>query len=468
MRSDLDAAVADASDPRAAADRLCGACVRLLQVGRRLDLGHLRPRGARHLRDLRLERRLSRTLDELQFTFGEGPCRDAVTSGRPVLVDDLDDAAERRWPVLTGALLEQGVRAVYALPIAVSATCLGSLDLYRSRSGPLREPALSAGMWAARLAARPLLDLMTADVDWRAASEGEGGWQQLASLERVEVYQATGVLIAALDVTPAEALVRLRAYAIGALAAGQRGRPRRRRRAPAPRPGRGVDLGRRAGPVMTPTREQDVVASLVSLAGSMATGAADVVELLSELTEDCTRLLDVAATGLLLADDRAVLHVMAASSEQVAHVQAMQLQRAEGPCLDCFSGGRPVSAPDLEQDLHRWPRFVPVARAAGFASVHAVPMRLRSTVLGALGLFGGRPGALNTADLTLAQGMADVASIALVQDRAAADQRAVNEQLQVAPVEPGRPRAGQGSALAHRRRGHAHGVRAAPALRPRP
>jgi GAF domain-containing protein len=183
---------------------------------------------------------------------------------------------------------------------------------------------------------------------------------------------------------------------------------------------------------MTPTREQDVVASLVSLAGSMATGAADVVELLSELTEDCTRLLDVAATGLLLADDRAVLHVMAASSEQVAHVQAMQLQRAEGPCLDCFSGGRPVSAPDLEQDLHRWPRFVPVARAAGFASVHAVPMRLRSTVLGALGLFGGRPGALNTADLTLAQGMADVASIALVQDRAAADQRAVNEQLQLA------------------------------------
>jgi hypothetical protein len=215
MRSDLDAAVADASDPRAAADRLCGACVRLLQVdGASISVtSDLEVPGT--FGTFGSSGRLSRTLDELQFTFGEGPCRDAVTSGRPVLVDDLDDAAERRWPVLTGALLEQGVRAVYALPIAVSATCLGSLDLYRSRSGPLREPALSAGMWAARLAARPLLDLMTADVDWRAASEGEGGWQQLASLERVEVYQATGVLIAALDVTPAEALVRLRAYAIG-------------------------------------------------------------------------------------------------------------------------------------------------------------------------------------------------------------------------------------------------------------
>ena len=67
-------------------------------------------------------------------------------------------------------------------------------------------------MWAARLAARPLLDLMTADVDWQAA--GEAGWDQLASLERVEIYQATGFLIGALEITPAEALVRLRAYAI--------------------------------------------------------------------------------------------------------------------------------------------------------------------------------------------------------------------------------------------------------------
>ena len=212
MRSDLDAAVADACDPRAAADQLCRACVQVLEVdGASISVidgvemrGTFGSRGG-----------LSRTLDELQVTFGEGPCLDAVASGRPVLVDDLDDAAEQRWPALTGAFLEQGVRAVYALPIAVSATCIGALDLYRHRSGPLGEPALSGGMWAARLAARPLLDLMTADVDWQAAGESEAPWEQLASLERVEVYQATGVLIAALDVTPAEALVRLRAYAIG-------------------------------------------------------------------------------------------------------------------------------------------------------------------------------------------------------------------------------------------------------------
>lgn len=70
------------------------------------------------------------------------------------------------------------------------------------------------GMWAAGLAALPLLDLMTADTDWQKAADGHGSWEQLASLERVEVYQATGMIIAALDVTPADALVRLRAHAI--------------------------------------------------------------------------------------------------------------------------------------------------------------------------------------------------------------------------------------------------------------
>ena len=212
MRSGLDAAVSGAPDPRAAADELCRACVRLLDVdGASISvIDGVEMRGT-----FGSSGRLSRTLDELQFTFGEGPCLDAVASGRPVLVDDLDDAAEQRWPALTGAFLEQGVRAVYALPISVSGTCIGALDLYRHRSGPLSEPGLSAGRWAARLAARPLLDLMTANVDWRAVGESEAGWEQLASLERVEVYQATGVLIAALDVTPAEALVRLRAYAIG-------------------------------------------------------------------------------------------------------------------------------------------------------------------------------------------------------------------------------------------------------------
>ncbi len=75
---------------------------------------------------------------------------------------------------------------------------------------------------------------------------------------------------------------------------------------------------------------------------------------------------------------------------------------------------------------------MPAARAAGVASVHAVPQRHGGTLLGALGLFGSHPGRLNDADLLLARGLADIATIALVQDRAATDQSAVSRQLQEA------------------------------------
>lgn len=177
--------------------------------------------------------------------------------------------------------------------------------------------------------------------------------------------------------------------------------------------------------------EADVARSFVSLASSLANGY-DVVDLLSGLTADCARLLDVASAGLLLADRRGVLHVMAASSERTRELEVFQVQREDGPCRDCYLDGVPVSVPDLNQAAGRWPQFVPAARTAGFASVHALPMRLSENVLGALGLFGTTVGALNVQDLALGQALADVASVALVQDGAMADKALVNEQLQTA------------------------------------
>jgi hypothetical protein len=165
------------------------------------------------------------------------------------------------------------------------------------------------------------------------------------------------------------------------------------------------------------------------MASSLAKGY-DVVELLEELTTDCARLLDVATAGLLLADARGVLHLVAASSEATRMLEILQLQRQDGPCLDCYRTATPVSVDDLENAADRWPLFVPAALAAGFASVHALPMRLRDSTLGALGLFGTHVGALNDDDLVLGQGLADVASVALLQDRAAADSAVVREQLQ--------------------------------------
>ena len=168
--------------------------------------------------------------------------------------------------------------------------------------------------------------------------------------------------------------------------------------------------------------------ALVTIVNSLAEGY-DPLDLFSGLTADCTRLLDIASAGLLLADGHGVLHLMAASSERTHDLELFQLQRAEGPCLDCYHGGTAVSVPDLAAEERRWPQFVPAATAAGFRSVHAVPMRLRETMLGTLGLFGTTAGALDELDLALGQALAHVASIALMTERVADDRAAVDKQL---------------------------------------
>lgn len=165
----------------------------------------------------------SRRLDEYQFTFGEGPCMDAVATQEPVMVPDLDSPQERRWPGFAGAALDEGVRGVFALPIMITSVCVGALDLFRDTPGPLDKDQLAGAAMAAQLASLALLDLIADNTAASGASYHEGdepmsgdedAWGQLADMDRIEVYQATGMLISHLDVDPAEALVRLRAHAI--------------------------------------------------------------------------------------------------------------------------------------------------------------------------------------------------------------------------------------------------------------
>ncbi|TPG35270.1 GAF and ANTAR domain-containing protein [Mycolicibacterium hodleri] len=164
-------------------------------------------------------------------------------------------------------------------------------------------------------------------------------------------------------------------------------------------------------------RETRVLDAVVTLVDSLLDDF-DVVELLTDLTGRCTQLLDVAAAGLLLADPRGHLHLMAATSEASRELELFQLQAEEGPCLDCYATGAPVSIADLATEERRWPRFVSAATGAGFASVHAVPMRAAGTTLGALGLFGTQVGDLNGADLLVAQTLAHVACVAILQEHA--------------------------------------------------
>jgi transcriptional regulator with GAF, ATPase, and Fis domain len=166
-------------------------------------------------------------------------------------------------------------------------------------------------------------------------------------------------------------------------------------------------------------RETRVLDAVVALVDSLLNDF-DVVELLAELTERCAQLLDVAAAGLLLADTRSHLHLMAATSEQSRELELFQLQADQGPCLDCYAGGQPISVADLGAERSRWPQFVAAATGAGFVSVHAVPMRAAGIVVGVLGLFGIAAGGLNNADQVVAQTLAHIASVAILQEHAPA------------------------------------------------
>jgi GAF domain-containing protein len=169
---------------------------------------------------------------------------------------------------------------------------------------------------------------------------------------------------------------------------------------------------------MTETpRETRVLGAVVSLVDSLLVDF-DVVELLTQLAEQCAQLLDVEAAALLLADPLDQLRLLAATSEQARDLELFQLQADEGPCVDCYTTGQPVSVADLAGEAQRWPRFVPAARDAGFASVHAVPMRAAGVVMGALGLFGSNSGELSDADLLVGQTLAHVASVAILQEHA--------------------------------------------------
>jgi transcriptional regulator with GAF, ATPase, and Fis domain len=158
----------------------------------------------------------------------------------------------------------------------------------------------------------------------------------------------------------------------------------------------------------------------------------DMIDFLHVLTNRSAQLLNVSAAGLLLADPRGELRVVAASSEAARLLELFQLQNDQGPCLDCFRTGQPVEAADLTVAAQRWPRFAPAARQVGFAAVQAVPMRLREQVIGALNLFSVNAGALTPADVRVGQALADVATISLLQERSMRHSDALNEQLQTA------------------------------------
>jgi transcriptional regulator with GAF, ATPase, and Fis domain len=179
------------------------------------------------------------------------------------------------------------------------------------------------------------------------------------------------------------------------------------------------------------TREQRLSRVFVELADTLV-AQFDVIDFLQNLIERSVELLGVDAAGLMLADQRGRLRLVVSSTESARLVEIFELQNSEGPCLDCFHSGRQVLNLDTAKMCARWPKFAAEATDLGFRSAHALPMRLRDEVIGAINLFGATSASLSRDDIAVGQAMADIATIGLLQERVARQKNVVAEQLQTA------------------------------------
>jgi transcriptional regulator with GAF, ATPase, and Fis domain len=179
------------------------------------------------------------------------------------------------------------------------------------------------------------------------------------------------------------------------------------------------------------TRERLLVETFVDLADTLV-DAYDIIDFMQKLAERGVALLDVTAAGIMLADAEGNLRHAACSSEQMRLVEFFELQVEEGPCFDAYREKRAIQSASPEDLDARWPRFGPHAWANGYLAVSAVPMRLRTQVIGALNLFSAEPELLNEEDLAVAQAMADIATIGILHERVISDTRDLSAQLEFA------------------------------------
>ena len=177
-------------------------------------------------------------------------------------------------------------------------------------------------------------------------------------------------------------------------------------------------------------REQRLAEVFVEIADSLIDDF-DVLDLLQRLTARCVELLDVSAAGILLADAQGELQVIAASDEHTRLLELFGQQHDQGPCVECFHSGEARVNIDLTrpENAAAWPRFTPRARETGYSTTHAIPLRLRDRVVGALNLFQTATRHLTDDDIVLAQALADVATITIMQQRTLERSHIENAQL---------------------------------------
>jgi len=180
-------------------------------------------------------------------------------------------------------------------------------------------------------------------------------------------------------------------------------------------------------------RERRLAEIFVEVADSLVEDF-DVIDLLQRLSARCVELLDVSAAGILLVDAHGELQIIAASDEHTRLLELFALQQDQGPCVECYRTGRARTNIDLSRPeaTAGWPRFAVRARETGYTVTHALPLRLRNRVVGALNLFQHTSQPLGDNDIALAQALADVATIAILQQRTLEQSHVENSQLETA------------------------------------
>ncbi|MGW0331675.1 GAF domain-containing protein [Streptomyces sp. NPDC003011] len=183
--------------------------------------------------------------------------------------------------------------------------------------------------------------------------------------------------------------------------------------------------------MMGMAREQRLAEVFVEVADSLVEDF-DVIDLLHRLSTRCVELLDVSAAGILLADAHGELQIIAASDEHTRLLELFALQHDQGPCVECYRTGAARTNIDLTRTevTAGWLRFATRARETGYVATHAIPLRLRNRVVGALNLFQSTAHRLGDEDIALAQALADVATIAILQQRTLEQSHLENSQLE--------------------------------------
>jgi GAF domain-containing protein len=172
------------------------------------------------------------------------------------------------------------------------------------------------------------------------------------------------------------------------------------------------------------SREHLLLRTLVELADTLVADY-DAIDFLSTLCERAAEAVGATAVGVLVVHEGDDLDVVAASSQDMRALEVFEVRNGEGPCMDAYRTGAPVTAIDLDDD-ERWPTFRARATGLGYRSVLGQPLRLRDVTIGALNAYRGDPGPFSDADVEVLRGLADMATIGIMHERT---MRSADEQI---------------------------------------